>query len=102
MATATFGFVKYGADKLTKTVRSNWWNRGNINAFMRYLGKAPTTNVGIVANRVFDVTNVAESIGLDALYSFVQSNNASKKQEVIVIEIVLPEVIVKPKEKVIK
>jgi RHS repeat-associated protein len=68
LATATFGFSKYGADKITKVVRHNWWNRGNTNAFVRYLGKNPTTHVGQVVDRISFVAGVGSSIGLDFLF----------------------------------
>ena len=68
LATATFGLSKFGADKLTKAVRTNWWNRGNTNAVMKYLGKNPTTNVGQVVDRITDAVGVGASFGIDVAF----------------------------------
>lgn len=68
IATATFGFSKYGADKITKVVRHNWWNRGNANAFVKYLGKNPTTHVAQVVDRVTDVVGVGTGLTVDLFF----------------------------------
>lgn len=68
LATATFGFSKYGTEKLAKVVRSNWWNRGNTNEFVKYLGRQPTTNVAQVVDRVVDVAGVATGLTVDYFY----------------------------------
>lgn len=79
VSTATFGLGKYGTDKLAKNVTKSWWNRGytdpfgtytkgNTNAFMRYLGKNPGTNVGIVVNRTADIFLIGTGIGGDQLF----------------------------------
>lgn len=65
---ATFGAVKFGGDKIAKVVRSHWWNRGNTNAFMRYLGRNPTTNVGQLADRAGDALGLGGALGLDLLF----------------------------------
>ena len=92
IATATFGFGKYGADKLTKNVRANWWNRGNTNALFRYLGKNPSTNVGQIVDRTLDVVGYATGKGIDYFFPstssvsilFINSNSNKAKSTVIV------------------
>ena len=73
LATATFGFSKYGADKITKVVRSNWWNRGNTNSFVKYLGKNPTTHVGQVVDRFTDVAALGTGLSVDFLFPPISS-----------------------------
>jgi RHS repeat-associated protein len=68
VSTATFGIGKYAGDKLSSVVRSHWWNRGNTNAFMRYLGRSPTTNVGQLVDRVVDITGLGNSLAIDKLF----------------------------------
>jgi RHS repeat-associated protein len=72
-ATATFGFSKYGAEKLTKIVRHNWWNRTNTNAFVRHLGKNPTTNVSQFVDRVTDMFGLSTSLILDPMFPSVRT-----------------------------
>ena len=67
-STATFGFGKYGTDKIAKYVRRHWWNRGNTNEFMKYLGRQPSTNVGIVVSRAGDVAQFGGSFLADKLF----------------------------------
>ena len=80
VATATFGFSKYGLDKITKNVRGGWWNRGytdpfgkynkgNTNAFMRYLGQNPNLHVAQIGDRVVDVYGLGQDLGLQYLFS---------------------------------
>jgi RHS repeat-associated protein len=84
LATATFGFSKYGADKITRNVRMNWWNRGNTNSFIKYLGRNPTTNVGQVVDRVTDVAGLGTGLSVDFIFPppyprSVNTDNAEKK-----------------------
>ncbi|RYZ23642.1 MAG: hypothetical protein EOO10_20915, partial [Chitinophagaceae bacterium] len=76
ISTATFGFSKYGVDKITKVVRHNWWNRSNANAFVKYLGKNPTTHVAQVVDRVTDVVGVGTGLTVDLF--FLPISNAKK------------------------
>jgi RHS repeat-associated protein len=92
IATATFGFAKYGTDKVTKVIRSNWWNRGNTSAFVRYLGKSPTTNVAQVIDRVQDVVGFGQSFATDWLFSSTVSisrttTSTSQVKRVPIIEV---------------
>jgi hypothetical protein len=92
IATATFGFGKYGTDKFTKVVRTNWWNRGNANAFVRFLGKAPTTNVAQVIDRTLDVVGLGQSLATDWIFSTTitiskSRINNSQQKRVPVIEV---------------
>lgn len=64
---ATMGIGKVATDKIAGSVTRNWWNRGNTNAFMRYLGREPATRVGYMVSRTLDVTSVGAGIGLDNL-----------------------------------
>ena len=89
-ATAAFGFGKYGADKLTKNVRTNCWSRENTNAFVRYLGRVPTTNVGQVVDRVADVTDFGRGIATDYFFSPLpaissSTTNSDKPQSAVVV-----------------
>ena len=92
IATATFGFGKYGADKFMRNVRTDWWNRTNTNAFVGYLGKSPTTNVGQVMNRVVDVAGLGSSFSADYLFPSVSlitsssTNNSDKPKSTVVVE----------------
>jgi RHS repeat-associated protein len=96
IATATFGFGKFGADKLTRNVRTNWWNRGNTNAIVRYLGKSPSTNVGQIVDRSLDVVGFAMGKGIDYFFpststmSSLSVNNNSNNVKNTVIVIVEP------------
>jgi hypothetical protein len=89
LATATFGFSKYGLDKITKNVRGGFWNRGyndpfnnytkgNTNAFVRYLGKNPNLHVAQIGDRITDLFG----LGLDVVYNFlyrrVHNDNSSE------------------------
>ena len=91
IATATFGFGKYGADKLTRSVRTNWWNRSNTSAFVRYLGRNPTTNVGQFVDRVVDVAGVGTGMSVDYFFSPMpaissSANNNNKPKSAVVVE----------------
>ena len=92
VATATFGFSKYGTDKLTKAVRVNWWNRGNTNQFVRYLGQSPTTNVAQVIDRTQDVVSLGQSFATDWMFSsgidlYRTTMNHNKSGRSIIIEV---------------
>ncbi|OQP59655.1 hypothetical protein A3860_36405 [Niastella vici] len=65
---AAFGAANVVAGKLTKAVTSHWWNRGNTNAFMRYLGRNPATNVGQLVDRAQDALGLGSGLGFDLLF----------------------------------
>ncbi|MBX2921174.1 MAG: hypothetical protein KF746_03200 [Chitinophagaceae bacterium] len=88
LATATFGFSKYGLDKITKNVRGGWWNRGytdpfgkytkgNTNAFMRYLGRDPNLHIAQIGDRATDIVDFGTSLGLDYLLSRINNLTTS-------------------------
>ena len=106
LATATFGFSKYGLDKITKNVRGGWWGRGytdpfgnytkgNTNAFMRHLGRNPTLHVAQIGDRVVDIYGLGVNLGLDYFLSRINnlttSGNGGKSVLIVhPVEIVPP------------
>ena len=95
VSTATFGAAKYGADKLSKVVTRSWWNRGytnpfgkyspgNTSGFMRWLGKSPSTNVGLLMDRISDAAGVGVGLSVDKLFP---NKNAGQGTDVIRIQL---------------
>lgn len=87
VSTIGFGVGAYASKQLSLDMARHWWNRGNTNAFVRWLGNNPATNSGIVVSRVMDGAMMGAALGIDKLFPVQPQSGTDKNIPIQVINL---------------